>query len=195
MSAPPIRTFIAIELPPRVQESLYQTIAPLRAQADLGSVRWVAAEQLHLTLKFLGDVSPHNLELLADLLTREAVRHPPFFMRLEGLGVFPNRRRPRVLWLGVRAPQTLFSLQKSVEHAARQLGYAPDKRAFHPHLTLGRLRQPVPLKTAQALSHQLDTFSLPPLGDIRVDHITIYKSVLTRHGPVYTPLYQPQLQS
>ncbi len=195
MSTPLIRTFVAIDLPPEVQDSLHQAVAPLRELEALRRLRWVDSRHLHLTLKFLGNVSPRNLELLADLLTREALRHAPFFMRLGQLGVFPNPRHPRILWVGVQAPQTLFSLQKGVEQAARQLGYAPDKRPFHPHLTLGRLRQPVPFKTTQAINRQLETFSIPPLGDIRVDHITIYKSDLTPQGPVYTPLYQPKLQS
>ncbi len=195
MSTAPLRTFVAISLPAAVQHSLYQFIAPLRAQAALQPIRWVREENLHLTLKFLGDVSPRNLEILASLIEREAMRYRPFFIRLDQLGVFPNPHRPRVLWVGLHAPNTLYSLQKGVEKAAAQLGYTPDRRPFHPHITLGRLRQPVNFKTTQALTHELETFSIPPLGDIRVTHVTIYTSRLTPQGPIYTPKYQHPLKT
>jgi 2'-5' RNA ligase len=190
-----IRTFVAIELPGNVQQALGEHLASLRQEANLQDLRWVAPHQIHLTLRFFGDISAKNLSILADLLQREAARHAPFFMRLGKLGVFPDERRPRVLWVGVEAPKTLYSLQTGIEHAARQLGYEPEERKFQPHITLARLRQPVDLKTRSALLDVLHEQAIPPTGDIYVNHITIFKSVLTPQGPIYTPLYQPELKS
>jgi 2'-5' RNA ligase len=190
-----IRTFVAIELPDNIQKALARHLAPLRSNPRLHALRWVPAHQTHLTLRFFGDISASNLDVLAGLLQREAARHPPFFIRLGELGVFPNERRPRVLWVGVNAAKTLYSLQTGIEHAARQLGYEPEERDFRPHITLARLRQPVTMQTRHTLLEALHTYTLPPLGDIHVNYITIFKSVLTPQGPIYTPLYQPKLMN
>src|SRR5512147_2569284 len=134
-----LRAFIAVELPVFLQESIQQNTARLRQALNSSLVRWTPAHNIHLTLKFLGDVSPANITLLCEMLTREAEPHPAFDMSIAGLGSFPTSRRPRVIWLGLRAPAVLESLQHGIESAAARLGYASEERPFSPHLTIGRV--------------------------------------------------------
>src|SRR5512140_1138341 len=131
-----LRSFIAVEIPPQIQSPIAQSLASLQKALPRPLIRWVAAQNVHLTLKFLGDVSPANLERIADALKLEAAAHTRFSMSVSGIGAFPNPRRARVLWIGLNAPPSLASLQRSVEAVAASLGYAVEDRPFSPHLTV-----------------------------------------------------------
>ncbi len=190
-----IRTFIAIELPSPIQTHLYKETQGLRNKLGHQAVRWVPAENIHLTLKFLGDVSRSNLEILSSMLAREITQHPDFFMEISNFGVFPNVKRPRVIWAGIKAPESLYALQKGVERTTALLGYAPEQHPFHPHLTLGRMRQPVHSETRHTLRQQLAKASIPPLGSIHVTSVTVFQSTLTPQGAMYRTLFNYSLNS
>lgn len=139
-----IRTFIAIPVPSegiRVLEDAVQ-----RLHSAIGrSVRWVRPEGIHLTLKFLGDIQAEMAERVVDALQPVAAGFSPFELSISGLGVFPNCRRPRVLWAGVHGElETLSALQLAVNDAIGELGLPKEEREFSPHLTLGRVRRDVP---------------------------------------------------
>jgi 2'-5' RNA ligase len=141
-----IRTFIALETPPWVREVLAQTIGQLRG-AIPGGVRWQDPTGIHLTLKFLGNIDPHRVDGLLKAMADSAQGSPPFQLRLAGLGAFPNQRQPRVLWVGLAGDlQSLQGLHDKVEEEVQKLAPTSpsrESRSFHPHLTLGRVREGV----------------------------------------------------
>ena len=136
-----LRSFVAVEIPAGIQSAIAQSTAGLQKALPRPLVRWVAAQNLHLTLKFLGDVSPTNLERLAEALKVETARLTGFELSVGGLGAYPTSRRARVFWVGIEAPAALASLQRLVEGIAARLGYPPEERPFSPHLTIGRVGQ------------------------------------------------------
>jgi RNA 2',3'-cyclic 3'-phosphodiesterase len=188
-----LRAFIAIELPVEIQQAISQTIERLQKTAGKSGVRWVAAENIHLTLKFLGDVSPANVALLQDVMKSEARLHSPFQMEIGGSGAFPNVKRPRIIWLGVDAPPELASLQRGVESAAARLGYPPEERPFSPHLTLGRVRENASSSELSAITSALKDDKIPSLGVSLVSSVHLYKSDLLPGGSVYTRLFSAPL--
>ncbi len=117
-----LRAFIAIELPVGLQKAISQVVERLQFPAGKSAVRWVTVSNIHLTLKFLGEVAPTSLGVIEESLKTETALHPDFRMEAGGLGAFPNIKRPRVIWLGVNAPTELTSLQRGIELGDRQVG-------------------------------------------------------------------------
>ena len=136
-----MRAFLAAELPISLQDPIHAATAGLRQVLGDSLVRWVHPQNVHLTLKFLGDVAPSNLDLIHQMLVTEASQFAAFDVQVEGLGSYPNSRRARVLWVGLNAPAELASLQSAIEAATARLGYESEERGFSPHLTIGRVRQ------------------------------------------------------
>ena len=188
-----LRAFIAVEIPLEIREAVAKAAAPL--QNGLGpSVRWVPTGNMHLTLKFLGDVSSGNLEMLSQMLHAEADLFNCFDLRLSGLGSFPNLKRARVIFIGVHAPPTLEALRRGIESAAHRLGYESEERGFSPHLTIGRVKQNVTATEQQAIRRALEETRIDSLGTARVDSVHLYKSDLKPTGSVYTRLYSAPLR-
>jgi 2'-5' RNA ligase len=190
-----LRIFIAVEIPTGIQKAIAQSTAPLKEALPGRLVRWVAPQNVHLTLKFLGDVSPPNVERLAEALKGEAASHAPFPMSVDGLGTFPNPRRARVIWIGLEAPPALDVLRHAVEAAVARLGYAPEDRPFSPHLTIGRVGQNVSASDLQRIRTALEAVKVGVLGTFRVEAVHIFKSDLQPGGAVYTRLYALPLKS
>jgi RNA 2',3'-cyclic 3'-phosphodiesterase len=184
-----LRSFIAVEVPPEVQNAISQSLAPLQKSLPKPLIRWVAPQNVHLTLKFLGDVSPINLEQMAEAIRFEAEAHQAFSMSVAGIGAFPNSRRPRVIWIGLAAPAALTALQRGVEAASASLGYAAENRPFSPHLTVGRVGQAVSVSDLHKIHLALEEMKVGQLGQVQVTAIHIFKSDLRPGGSVYTPLY------
>jgi 2'-5' RNA ligase len=189
-----LRAFIASELPPALQDSIQSAAADLREKLRGGLIRWVPAHNVHLTLKFLGDVSTSSLDLIEQMMTAEAAAFPAFEVQVEGLGCYPNLRRPRVLWVGLKAPAELASLQRAVESAAARLGYEPEERDFSAHLTIGRVRQNVSSGDVHTIRTALENCQVGALGSAQVDAIHLFKSELRPEGSVYTKLFSAPLQ-
>jgi len=191
-----LRAFIALEIPPRVQENVYRATANLRR--GTGSfIRWVPAENMHLTLKFLGDISPANVEFLTQMIRTEADAYHCFEIHLTGVGSFPNPKRPRVIYIRIQAPAELEALQHAVESGTRRLGYESEDRSFSPHLTIGRVKNVLRISTAdqQKIRHALEETKIDSLGTARVDSIHLYKSDLKSTGSVYTKLFSAPLKN
>jgi len=188
-----LRAFIAIELPSELQKAISRSIGQLQKAAGSSSVRWVMAENVHLTLKFLGEVSPSNVDLIQQMLSAEAGQHPRFQIEVGRLGAFPNNRRPRVVWVGVEAPPELATLQRGVESAAAKLGYPPEERPFSPHLTVGRVRENASASELTALAAGLEGLHIGTLGSVPVEAIHLFKSELLPGGAVYSRLFSAPL--
>jgi 2'-5' RNA ligase len=184
-----LRAFIAVEFPSSIRDTIQDQTARLRDTLNSSLVRWVAPHNLHLTLKFLGDVSPANIELLKQMLKPEADKYSPFEMRISGIGSFPTSSRPRVIWVGLHAPVALASIQHSIESSVAHLGYEPEQRAFSPHLTIGRVRQDIDPTGLQKIRTALKETTVSDLGTIKVDSIHLFKSDLQPAGPIYTNLF------
>jgi 2'-5' RNA ligase len=189
-----LRAFIAVELPLEIRKTVCAATSKLRNEIET-LVRWVPIENMHLTLKFLGDVSPSNLELLAQMLRAEMDLFNCFDLRLNGIGSFPNLKRPRVIYIGMQAPAALEALQRGIESASSRLGYGAEERGFSPHLTIGRVKQNVTATEQQAIRRALEDTKIDSLGTARVNSVELFKSDLKPTGSVYTRLYSAPLKN
>ena len=188
-----IRAFIAIELTAEIQKRLDEISAAFKQQLNGVPVRWVSAGNIHLTLKFLGDVSVATLKLLTDILKTEIGTHRPFEVSVGGAGAFPNNRRPRVIWVGVEAPSDLAVVQSGVETAMARLGYPREDRPFSPHLTLGRVSRNATSDDTPALTEFLQSSRVGFLGAACVQEICLFRSDLQPSGAVYTRIFTAPL--
>ncbi len=188
-----IRAFIAIELPEELRRQLSAVGKQIQEQAGetaRRAVRWVPAANMHLTLKFLGEVSRANLTVLAGMLAAEAARHATFKFAVGGLGAFPNTRRPRVVWVGSEAPPDMAQLQHAIDLETQRLGYPGEDRPYSPHLTLGRVNQNAQPEAVAQLARVLNEVKVGQLGEVTVDAVHLFQSDLRPTGSVYTSLYR-----
>ncbi len=179
-----MRLFVAIDLPEQISEGLG------RICSGLPGARWVRPEQLHLTLRFIGDVDGGQFADIRDELTGIAVA--PFSLQLDGLGVFPPRGRPRVIWAGLGRSDDLIRLRNQIESALARVGIARETRRFSPHITLARLKSTPPARVGRFLE-QHGLLTSPPFS---VERFFLYSSQLGRNGAIHTieaayPLVRP----
>jgi 2'-5' RNA ligase len=189
-----LRAFIAVEIPPTIHQAIQKQTASLRAALNASLVRWVPPDNIHLTLKFLGDVSPANLEMLKQMLSAEVSQHRAFEMGFGGLGAFPSPKRPRVIWIGIQAPAGLEALQHGIEAATATLGYPDEQRPFSPHLTIGRVKQNINSAGMQEIRAALEGTRIGSLGSAKVSAVHLFKSDLKPDGAVYTRLFSAPLK-
>jgi RNA 2',3'-cyclic 3'-phosphodiesterase len=188
-----LRAFIAVELPIEIRQNIQHATSNFRR--DTGSlIRWVAMENMHLTLKFLGDIPSANVEVVTQMIHAQADSFNCFDIHLTGIGSFPSPKRPRVIYIGIHAPAALEAFQRQLESAARRLGYTAEERAFAPHLTIGRVRQRIRADEQQRLRRALEESTIDSLGTARVNSVHLYKSDLKPNGPIYTKLYSANLR-
>jgi RNA 2',3'-cyclic 3'-phosphodiesterase len=183
-----IRAFIAVDLDAPVIERICATIDDLKAR--IPSIRWVPKTNLHLTVKFLGDIDEATINPIRAAL-REALRlFPPCTINAKGLGVFPDVRRPKILWVGLTGHE-LGQLASTVESSLLPLGFAPEKRTFTPHLTIGRWRQFD--RPSRNLAQELEGRKDFAFGACAVEKIILFQSVLKPSGATYNQLAAVQL--
>lgn len=188
-----IRAFVAVELNAAARDAVERVMRDLRAAAGDG-VRWVRPEGVHLTLKFLGDIDAGSVPDISGALDRSAAPSQPFSLMLEGVGAFPNLRRPRVIWVGLGGElEQLLELQQSAEREMEALGFARERRAFTPHLTLGRVRDGAPQQRLRALSGAVAGASVERDVHVPVRDLALMKSDLRPTGAVYTRLHAARL--
>jgi len=179
-----IRAFVAFELPQRVIASIEEIQNLLREYGF--NMRWVRPKNIHLTLKFLGNIKTADVETVGDAVEKAVGGFAPLSLEVRGVGVFPDLRRPRVLWTGIAGQTTeLKQLQNAIENGLHAIGFPKEARPFKEHLTLGRVKGPLERKTLQqALEAHTDFQS----GPFTVDRVFVYKSDLKPSGPEYTKL-------
>ena len=187
-----IRTFIALELPNSVHRELAGILSHLKQAIPTG-VRWVPAGNIHITLKFLGDVPENDLTVIDQAVGSMTRQHSAFDIRLAGLGAFPNLHRPRVVWIGIQAPGTLAAMAQEIDQALAKLGYPPESRPFSPHLTLGRVAQDTQPQELTAITRILSAKKGAIEAPVHMEQVTIFQSVLKPSGAIYTPLYRHTL--
>jgi len=178
-----IRAFIAVDLDSFVIEKLCQAIGELKLL--LPTVRWVAPQNFHFTLKFLGDIDESQVEAIGAALVEALCPFSRLSINAKGLGVFPDLRRPRVLWVGL-AGNDLTALAARVESALEPLGFAAEQRPFTPHLTIGRWRQYD--RAPKSLGEALAGWRNREFGESTIDNVVFYQSVLEPKGATYHTL-------
>ncbi len=193
-----MRIFVAISLPTSIRQELRraQTFFQERLSAEPGAntdLRWTQPEGIHLTLKFLDEVSEARTQRTIELL-RTIEPFPAFHLEVKGFGFFPEGRRPRVFWAGITAPPALEELAASVDRALSPMGFAPEGRDFRPHLTLARFKRPDRSPSLEAL---VDARKDEALGGFEVSDFCLFESHLSPGSPArYAVLARfPQAQS
>ncbi len=177
-----IRTFLAIELPQKIIEEL--KAEQLRWKANGPRAKWVRPENMHLTLKFLGEIPRKRVDQVIEVARECCSRHRSFVLNISGKGAFPNLRRPRVLWVGVHGDlEAVKDLHSDLESGLQDIGFPAEDRNFSPHITVARLKGSVP---STALGNFLK--GNISLGPIHVNEIIVFQSKLSSSGPTYIPL-------
>jgi RNA 2',3'-cyclic 3'-phosphodiesterase len=188
MSMKLIRSFIAVDYPPGVKQAILQIIEQGKQKIKPGLVRWVAETNLHLTLKFLGELDAKRLDQVIENLHQLADEVSPFEYTVSGRGMFPNSTHPRILWVGAETCPPLTRLAGSVDLAAHKTGLPLEDRPFTPHLTIARVNRDLPNLDLKTIGDSFQHISADHLGLVQVDHITLYQSQLFPDGAKYTPL-------
>jgi len=181
---PNIRTFIALELPPSVislLDNVQEDLKSMQLQA-----KWVRPENIHLTLKFLGNINPGDIDIIGGAMMDTVDDFAAIDLVAGGVGVFPGIKRPRVIWVGLGGQiQSLFAMQRVLEDNLATLGFKKEKRSFKGHLTLGRFKQTVNPNTIRQIMREYANLSSE---EFTARRIILFKSDLRPTGAVYSQL-------
>lgn len=189
-----VRCFIAIELPDGVKRGLKELQAQLKSGGQ-APVKWADPDNIHLTLKFLGNVAADRMGEITAAMTKAVQGVSPFQLEVKELGVFPNLRRVQVIWVGVSGEvDKLAKLQQRLESNLAGLGFAPEGRRFTPHLTLARLRDQATPDERAKLGQLIADTSFDAAQSFPVEAVNLIKSQLTREGPIYTRISSAALK-
>ena len=184
-----MRLFIALPLPDEVETLLGKLIADFRQKS--GNVKWVPPENVHLTLKFLGDTDDGLAGPLEELMASSVEGIAPFRMTFEGVGAFPNSRKPRVVWIGLVGAEPLTTISRRLEQGVVALGFKREKRAFRPHATVARIKY---VGHASRLASLLDRWADASFGSMEVGAIHLKRSQLTPEGAIHSTVHSTNLE-
>ena len=183
------RTFIAIEITKPLKEMIRETQATLRrTQAD---VKWVSPDNIHLTLRFLGDTPCQDIEKVKAIVRQAAEFQGPFSLEINRLGAFPHLKHPRVLWVGLsKGEKELSNLARQLDDQLQKAGFEKEAKGFSPHITIGRVRSSSGISD---LCQACQNIALTPLEQ-QVHSVMFIKSTLTPQGPIYETLFTAELK-
>ncbi len=184
-----IRSFLAIEIPRIILKKIEEVQDDLKSsRAD---VRWVSPEKIHLTLKFFGNIDESKIDPIVKSLEGPIRNTSPFSLKIQGVGAFPHLKNPRVIWIAlVDRKEVLGPFQRQLEKELEKIGFEPEERAFHPHLTLGRMKTS---KGREELTGRMERHTEEEFGDFQVERVILFKSDLKPTGPIYTSLREMKL--
>ncbi len=184
-----VRTFIAISLPDHVLHAIGNVQASLKRSGF--NIRWVRKEGIHLTLRFLGDVPKVRVEQISSAISAAAGGFSPFTLKGQGVGVFPDLRRPRVVWVGISGNlEVLRNLHGKLESQLKGIGFAKEKRPLKGHLTVGRIKKRIDKAELKTALEGLEDFETDPFT---AEAVILYQSTLRPQGAVYTKLSEANL--
>jgi 2'-5' RNA ligase len=186
-----MRLFVAVNFPLRLRRKIARLCRPLDEAGIPGS--WVEPDQVHLTLKFIGETPATQVEPLSDALEEVAARFRPFALRFGPIGAFPSPRRPRVVWLGVEATPELRFIKDDLERRLGELGIEREERPYQPHITLGRTPREAEAGEFRRLEEVARTLRVT--DEYRVTHLDLMRSRLERSGAVHTQVRVARLGS
>ncbi|MBS3812211.1 RNA 2',3'-cyclic phosphodiesterase [Candidatus Bipolaricaulota bacterium] len=186
-----MRTFFCLEIPEETRKRMAKLSEDIYQPAY---VKWVDPANLHVTLKFLGEVEPSRVDEIEEAAKAPADHNPAFTMEIDKLGSFPKVSYPKVIWLGSSSePAEIHSLYADLEEEMAGLGFDPEERDYIPHITLGRTKEKNNGRIKE-MGRELESFSVGENWEVEIDELTLMESELRRDGPVYTPLFKLPLQ-
>jgi len=189
-----VRSFIAIELPKETKRELARLQERLKRVCGYCPAKWVAAESMHLTLNFLGDVPLVKLDDIKRAVAQATVGTEAFEFTLANLGAFPDLERPHVVLVGLGGDiERLLKIQKHLDQLLAGLGFDPENRPFSPHMTLARVRDEASAADKKRLGQAISSTTCDTDRSIEVRAISLIKSQLTSAGPIYTVLFSAAL--
>jgi 2'-5' RNA ligase len=184
-----MRAFIAVHIPLEVKQKLQREIDVLWDLIRGDIIRWVKPAGIHLTLKFLGEITEGQVGEIQQVLQQDLALLPSLTISVGGFGCFPNPHRPRVLWVGIVGNnRPLLTVQSVIDQKLHSLGFDRERRPFHPHLTLGRVRRNLSLADLDLLQDVLDSYEIGQIGQFEVRKISLIRSILKPTGAEYSIL-------
>jgi RNA 2',3'-cyclic 3'-phosphodiesterase len=183
-----LRLFIALPLPHEVEVELDRLLGLLRPKSS--DVKWVTANNIHLTVKFLGDTDEKLIPRIRTAMNETVAAFQPFESVMDRVGGFPNLMKPRVIWVGGSQPiEAAVRMAAEIDRRMHELSFEKEKRPFKAHLTLGRVREG---RSISALATHLESFKLTPIP-LKLDRLVLFKSTLTPKGSIYERLHEAKL--
>ncbi len=190
-----VRAFIAIHLPEDVIQQLGNQIAIISELVPQDLIRWVRETNVHITLKFLGNVAAIDLDEITKSIQYTAVRHAAFQFDVASFGCFPDIQSPHTLWIGIREPTgALLRLQSDLEDGLEGFGFSRERRKFNPHLTIGRVKRHIRRNEISDLAQHLVQVKVGNIGTVQVSEIALMRSDLRPTGAVYTRIAVAELK-
>lgn len=185
-----MRTFIAVDIDPEVKENINTVIHGLKKVSS--GVKWIKPEAMHLTLKFLGHIDKKQADKLIKIIDKISKKHHSFDLFCTGIGTFPiNSRRPKVIWAGINESSSMKAVYGDIETECEKIGFSKEKRSFHSHLTLGRVKKKANI---QALLPQIEATKNNDFGKTKVNSLILFKSTLTPQGAIYDIIHESPLR-
>jgi len=178
------RTFIAIKI--NLSEEILSKINDIKTNLENEPIKWVETNNMHLTLKFLGDTTDDQIDAVIHVLDQIKVDFQSFSFDIKGCGVFKNIRQPRVLWFGIDQINEMKKIHNVIETELLKIGFEKEQRSFTPHLTLGRIKF---IKHTEKLRKLLDLHKNQVFQKLEVKEITLFESNLTPQGPIYNSIH------
>jgi RNA 2',3'-cyclic 3'-phosphodiesterase len=188
-----VRAFIAVDFPPNILKKIADITAFFKTLTPEKSLKWVETNNLHLTIKFLGEIEENIVAQVKLTLSQALMDHNCFDIEINGLGMYPNKNNPKVIWLGITGTNPLTQIYKVLNRELTALDIPPERRAFSPHLTIARLRRHTDHKQTHQIGEILSGYKVDSLGATTIDQVHLYQSVLTPSGPIYTLLHSVAL--
>jgi 2'-5' RNA ligase len=191
-----MRTFISVELPDEIKKNITALVNELKNLS--AAVKWVEPKNLHITLKFLGWVDEKNLDNLIELAAKAVAESRSFKAKFEGMGTFPEGKKPRVVWVGTaEGGDELCKIAQSLEKTLSKAGFRSEEREFKPHISIGRVKEKAPrqirYEEIDKLEDKIKGLQNEKFGETMVDRIHIMKSTLTPTGPIYEKVKEIKL--
>jgi len=187
-----IRTFFAIELPTSTLEQIEKESYDLKNSIP-GKIKWVAFGSMHITIKFIGEFNPEHQSSIQKDLRSHLSGLGEIKLSFGKIGVFPNKKNPRVAWLGLNDSGQLIELAQIVNLVSSNYGYPQEKRSFSPHLTIGRVRTNVSSRDRELIGQMITNYRFVKIDPFTTNRLSFIKSLLTPKGPVYSTLFETPL--
>ena len=184
-----MRLFVAIHFPKDLLFKIEEITRFFKGNTPPNTLKWVETQHLHLTLKFIGEVDESLLATIKESIIKSLTGQQAFEIEAGGLGMYPQKNNPRVIWLGISGGEPLIKMHTMLDQNLTALNIKRDGRAFSPHLTIARVRRNVLPTAVKSVGHTLSQFMVDPLGPITIDQVHLVQSKLTPSGPIYTILH------
>lgn len=187
------RLFIAVQIPTDLITKITEISDYFQTQVPPNSMKWVDPANLHVTVKFLGEIPAEDIERIQTVLLQSVEGIAPFDLSIEKLGMYPNNQQPRTIWLDIQGKKPIKAYHDKLDSLLQKAGFEKDRKSYSPHLTLARVCQRTDRETTHQIGEKLSAFKVDSLGTLKVGAVDLIQSKLTPQGPIYTTLYSAPL--